>query len=128
MPYQAPEINEGRLYKGEAVDLFALNIVLFITVSALPPFKKADVEDFYYKLIMNGRLDDFWRYHSQDKPNGANFFSPEFKDFISRALQYDPNNRMTMAEIEAHPWFRGPIASNNEYYEEMTRRKVRNDL
>lgn len=64
LPYQAPEINEGKPYKGEAVDLFALNIVLFITISALPPFKKADDKDFYYKLIINNKMDDFWRYHS----------------------------------------------------------------
>lgn len=38
IPYQAPEINEGRHYKGNEVDLFALAIVLFITIAGTPPF------------------------------------------------------------------------------------------
>ena len=41
-PYQAPEINERKPYKGEEVDLFALGIVLFIIVAGTPPFTKAD--------------------------------------------------------------------------------------
>jgi hypothetical protein len=84
MPYQAPEINEGREYRGEDVDLFALNIVLFILVAALPPFKQATPSDFYYSLICQNRMNDFWRYHSQDKK--PNYFSNEFKNFIERAL------------------------------------------
>jgi serine/threonine protein kinase len=41
-PYQAPEINECKPYSGEAVDLFASAIVLFIMVSGTPPFMGAE--------------------------------------------------------------------------------------
>lgn len=41
-PYQAPEINEDRPYKGSEVDLFASAIVLFITIAGTPPFGAAE--------------------------------------------------------------------------------------
>jgi len=78
VPYQAPEINEGRPYSGAQVDLFALAIVLFITVAGTPPFAQADRNEFYYKLITNKKWEIFWKYHVRGKPGGANFFSPEF--------------------------------------------------
>ena len=81
-PYQAPEINERQPYKGEAVDLFAAAIVLFIMVSGTPPFTKAERDEFYYKLIAGNRFDLFWRYHVKGKPSGAKFFSEEFKNLI----------------------------------------------
>lgn len=84
VPYQAPEINEGQLYRGHEVDLFALNIVLFILVSSLPPFKQAVADDFFYNLIKSNNPSNFWRYHSQDRD--PNFFSEEFKNFIWKAL------------------------------------------
>lgn len=52
-PYMAPEIHEGKKYSGEAVDLFATAIVLFIMVAGTPPFNKASIDDFFYKLIYN---------------------------------------------------------------------------
>ena len=63
LPYQAPEINEHRPYSGEAVDLFAIAIVLFIMIAEVPPFGQADTSDFYYKLLFNKKFEIFWKYH-----------------------------------------------------------------
>lgn len=128
VPYQAPEINDNKPYKGTEVDLFALNIVLFILVSGLPPFREAKGDDFYYNLIKSGRPQDFWRYHTQDRQNGGDFFSAEFRDFIWKAFQYSPQHRMSTLDIETHPWFNGPVVSNEEYLAEMRRRKEINDI
>ena len=49
----APEIFEGKPYKGHEVDLFAMAIILFILVSGHPPFKQANKKDPYYKLLIN---------------------------------------------------------------------------
>ena len=40
--YMAPEIIEGRLYSGQAVDIFALGIVLFSMVTVSSPFAGLD--------------------------------------------------------------------------------------
>ena len=49
----APEIHEDKPYKGEAVDLFASAIILFIMVSGTPPFNTAKPDEYYYKYIYN---------------------------------------------------------------------------
>lgn len=95
VPYQAPEINEKRPYSGEAVDLFACGIVLFITIAGTPPFSMAEKTEFYYKLIVNKKWDMFWKYHMKGKPS-PNFFSDDFKDLIQRMLAYDPAERLTV--------------------------------
>jgi len=35
--------------------------------------------------------------------NGANL-SDDFKDLILRLFSYDPESRMTLEEVRAHPW------------------------
>lgn len=81
-PYQAPEINEGKKYSGELVDVFAAAIVLFIMVSGTPPFQQATPEDFIYKFIVQGKWSVFWQFHSRTKPGGESFYSKDFKELI----------------------------------------------
>jgi hypothetical protein len=45
-----------------------------------PPFSKAVPADPYYKLIINNKIDMFWKFHAKHK-NNPNFFSPEFMYF-----------------------------------------------
>jgi len=60
----APEILLKKPYQGQAVDLFALGVILFILYSGYPPFDEAHVKDKYYKLIVKHNTDLFWRVHS----------------------------------------------------------------
>lgn len=77
--YMAPEIHEEKPYNGATVDLFALAIILFIMVSSHPPFNTAEIDkDPFYKAIANNKSKSFWRVHSKNKPNGQNYFSPQF--------------------------------------------------
>ena len=82
----APEIHMRKPYQGASVDLFASAIILFITFTQHPPFTKAVPEDPFYRLICANRADLFWRAHSKNKPNGADFFSEDFKNLITAML------------------------------------------
>lgn len=73
----APEIHLNKPYNGTQVDLFATAIILFIMLTGHPPFMKADQKDPYYKLIITGKHNVFWKAHSRNKPGGEKFFSPE---------------------------------------------------
>jgi serine/threonine protein kinase len=126
LPYQAPEINERKPYKGSEVDLFALSIVLFITIAGTPPFTQADKSEFYYKLIYSQKMETFWKYHIRGKPS-PNFFSEEFKDLMKRMMDYDPTKRLTIDEIKQHAWYKGALPSYEEVFEEFQRRKEIND-
>lgn len=79
-PYMAPEIHEHKPYKGEAIDLFALGIILFIMVAGTPPFTQAKKDETYYRYIYNNRWSDFWKFHCADKP--TDHFSSSFRALI----------------------------------------------
>jgi serine/threonine protein kinase len=51
MTYMAPEIKEGKQYKGTKVDLFSFGVILFILVHGIFPFKEARPEEYFYNLI-----------------------------------------------------------------------------
>lgn len=120
--YMAPEIHARRPYLGASVDLFACAIILFIMVTQHPPFSRAEPSDPFYRLICANRADLFWKAHSKNKPEG--FFSEEFKNLITSMLQFDPALRPSMAEVKAHPWFNGPIASLEAIQHEFAQRKA----
>lgn len=102
MTYMAPEIKEGKTYKGTQVDLFSMGVILFIIVQGIFPFKEARREEYFYNLLLTGQIETYWT-----KVNGHGL-SPEFKSLILSFFQYDPAKRPTMAEIKAHPWMNKP--------------------
>lgn len=67
MTYMAPEIKEGKAYSGRQVDVFSLGVILFIIVQGIFPFKEARKEEYFYSLILTGRLDTYFT-----KVNGNN--------------------------------------------------------
>lgn len=121
--YMAPEIHMRKPYQGPSVDLFASAIILFIMFTQHPPFTKAVPEDPFYRLLCANRADLFWKAHSKNKPAGAEFFSESFKNLITAMLQFDPAHRLSMAEVKAHPWFNGPVATIEQIHHEFDSRK-----
>ena len=108
--YMAPELILKKSYQGNAVDLFALGIILFILYTGHPPFNSANPNtDAHYKLLCEGKADLFWKQHSRNKTEG--FFSEEFKDLITNMLQLDPVARLSLADIAGHAWMKGTLAS-----------------
>jgi serine/threonine protein kinase len=102
--YMAPEIHMRKPYSGASVDLFATGIILFIMYTQHPPFTRAEPSDPFYRLLCANRADLFWKAHSKNKPNGADFFSEEFKALINSMLSFDPAQRPSMEDIKSHPW------------------------
>ena len=103
-----------RPYNGASVDLFASSIILFIMFTQHPPFTRGEPSDPFYKFVCANRADIFWKAHSNNKPNGAAFFSDDFKDLITSMLQFDPSKRLSMAQVKAHPWYNGDVATIEE--------------
>lgn len=98
MTYMAPEIKEGKVYKGTQIDLFSVGVILFIIVQGIFPFKEARKEEYFYNLILTGQIDTYFA-----KVNGTNL-SAEFKDLILGLFSYDPEKRLTMEQLRSHPW------------------------
>ena len=58
--YMAPEQIEGLPYSGQAVDIFASGVILFILMTQHPPFVNSASNDKLYKYIKCNRTDVFW--------------------------------------------------------------------
>jgi len=67
-----------------------------------------------------GNTEAFWKAHSRRKPNGADFFSAEFKDLCEGIWKLDPNDRINMNQIKDHPWMNGPTSTHQEIYAEFS--------
>ena len=118
----APEIHAHKPYSGTSVDLFASAIILFIMFTGTPPFSKATPMDPYYRLLINEKYETFWNAHSRSKPT-KDFFSESFKDFMQRALAFDPEKRLNLEQVKAHPWFLGNFTGQDQIRLEFINRK-----
>jgi len=114
--YMAPEVLAGEPYRGEEADLFAAAVILFILVTQHPPFIRAEETDRFYKAIANEKWEKFWDVHS-DLPLSKNFIN-----FFSKMINQDPSDRMTLSEIKAHKWFKGPVPSSDEIFADFYQR------
>ena len=122
--YMAPEIHEKKSYDGERVDVFALGIILFIMMAQNPPFRVADKRaDKLYQFMSMGKEKFFWKLHGRNLPEGEDYFSAEFRDLFEKMMRYNPQERLTIAEILQHPWYQNDACSREEAVAELTRRR-----
>lgn len=105
MTYMAPEIKEGKQYDGRQIDIFSTGVILFIIVQGIFPFKEAKKDEYFYNLILQGKLETYW------KKVGGQSLSEEFKDLILSIFSYDPKKRPTLDQIKNHPWMQKPFSS-----------------
>lgn len=121
--YMAPEIHLGKAYSGPSVDLFASAIILFVILTQRPPFSSANPADPHYRLLAANRSELFWGAH-KDAEDGEDIYSAEFKDLFEKMMAMNPNQRLKIEEVLAHPWMQGGLASDNEIQTEFKRRKA----
>ncbi|KAL2833208.1 hypothetical protein BJY01DRAFT_253548 [Aspergillus pseudoustus] len=84
--YAAPEVLQGKSYRGKEQDIWALGILLYTIVYKENPFYNID------EIL--------------DHPLRVPFlpFSEECIDLIKRMLDRDVDNRLTIGEVLEHPW------------------------
>ena len=87
MTYMAPEIKEGKKYDGSKIDIFSTGVILFIIVLGIFPFKEAKKDEYFYKMIFDGKLNHYWK-----KTGGMNL-SDDFKDLIIKMFSHDAKTR-----------------------------------
>jgi len=92
LDYLPPEMIENRPHD-EKVDLWSLGVLLFEFLTGKPPFE-ANCPNETYRLIV--------RVHYRFPAN----LSSGVKDLISKLLQYEPNNRLSLAGILEHSWMK----------------------
>lgn len=85
-------------------DLFSAGVLLFNLVTGRSPFATADPKTGMYKYLATNQHQKYWvEYDKKIK------LSPEFKELINGMLSFDPTERLTIAEIKCHPWYKQDI-------------------
>ena len=102
--YMAPEINETGYHSGFYSDLFSAGVTLFIMIKGAAPFEEASQFDPFYKAIIRGRTDLFWKKHEQTKG-----FSDDLKDLLIKIFNHEAYERPSFEQIIEHPWMNGKM-------------------
>ena len=88
--YASPEIVMGKPYHGGPSDIWSCGIILYALLSGHLPFNDNNIRHLLMK-VQSGKY--------QMPPN----LSPEARDLIERILVVNPEERITISEILAHP-------------------------
>lgn len=96
--YISPEVLQSeQAFDGFAIDLWATAVILFIMLVGLPPWEFAREEDPRYRMVVRGGLTRMLR--SWDRE-----ISPDAADLLQRMLRADPRQRLSLLEVQDHPW------------------------
>lgn len=93
LAYSAPEILLGDSYDAPAVDVWSLGVLLYMLVCGNPPFHEASDSETL-TMIFDCKY--------QIPPQ----LSKECNDLITKMLQKDPADRMSLDDIVNHPWLK----------------------
>ena len=90
--YAAPELIRGEAYKGSSADIWSCGVILYALLAGRLPFDDEDL----ITLLNKVKAGDF------EIPDAID---PLAKDLIRKMLQKDASRRITIADIQVHPFF-----------------------
>ncbi|KAK1923636.1 kinase-like domain-containing protein [Papiliotrema laurentii] len=107
LPYVAPELGApgGAGYAAEPVDIWGMGVVLYTLLVGNTPWDEPSENSPEYAAYLTGELlnyDPWTRIRGQAK------------NILLRMLDINPETRITMDEIKAHPWCMTPSQLNRE--------------
>jgi serine/threonine protein kinase len=105
--YAAPEIIVGKLYTRMA-DIWSVGILLYVMVAGRFPFEDSNIQRIFKKIV-------------ESEPVWPSELSPPLADLLGKLLAKDPDRRISLEGVKAHPWF-----SQTEYNAmvQLTREEV----
>jgi len=115
--YMAPELLAGKEYNSFEADIFAAGVILFVLITQHPPFVRADLSDRYYKRICHGNKSTIQRIFREDD------LSDEFVDMFTKMINYNSEERLSLAAIKEHDWYNGPLPSQDEIFKDFLKRQ-----
>jgi len=96
--YMSPEVyNNKDAFDGFAVDMWAAGVILFLMLTGFPPWERACATDDRFKYMTAGYLVQMlteWKIG----------LSSDAMDLLQRMLWLDPKDRLSLAQVKAHPW------------------------
>merc|ERR1719230_2083808 len=104
--YAAPEVLGQRGYDGFAADMWSLGVCLFAMLSGFFPLDEASNNDWRYPKLVEaqraGKSTTVTVYGWYKR--SPRHLSPEVVHLLDGLLTIDPQKRLTMEDVRAHPW------------------------
>ena len=107
--YIAPEILLSLPYDGRSSDVFALGVILFTMVFRSRPFAEPKKSNALYNLLSEGKLEQYIKARKFKAIPSFEFFM-----LIEQMIRFDPKQRITLLEIQSHPWYTKDIYTVEE--------------
>jgi len=96
--YMSPEIYQNTdNFDGFAIDLWASGVILYIMLTGFPPYDHASLADQRFEIIANGQL-------MEQLASWEIIITREAGDLLQKMLNHHPRDRLTLAQVMAHPW------------------------
>lgn len=116
--YNPPDVQQEK-YRGMPVDSFMAGHLLFIFLTGLRAFNRADKEDYYYKHFVEFNSAGFWK--AQEDKQGV-VLPLEAVELISSMLSFNPEKRPQFEEVLKSRWMKGPVATEAQVKSHMRKR------
>ena len=122
--YMPPEMLEKNAYIGICTDLFAAGVILFVLVMGMmPTHKNAESNDYLYRYIRKREYEEYWTQIATILNIYLGSISEDFFHLVTTMIKYDFQRRFTIDEIKDHPWYKGPVATEEEVRKELENRR-----
>ena len=122
--YMPPEMLEKNAYIGICADLFSAGVILFVLVMGMmPTHKSAESNDYLYRYFRKKEYEEYWTIIANILNLDLGTISEDYFHLVTTMLKYDFQRRFTIDEIKEHPWFKGPVATEEEVKKELEYRK-----
>lgn len=95
--YVAEVLSNVEYFNPMLCDIWTLGIILFMVLTGHPLVEFATMASERYRMIAEGRLQEMMESWGFD-------FSDEVVDLMQRILRPVPQERISLAQIQQHPW------------------------
>ncbi|KAK9820902.1 hypothetical protein WJX74_004269 [Apatococcus lobatus] len=116
--YMSPELlthdkqGDRSPYNATTVDVWASGVMLVVSLLGAFPF---DNQKKHHKSVREAELDlwmqevnQHW-YDSEHIRSNVSKLSPECRDLLDKIFVTNPQERITITQIQAHPWYNQPL-------------------
>ena len=103
-PYLAPEVvfreSPKDPYDGKITDIWCCGVLLYVMMVGRYPFERSGEDPRQHASEIRQRLKDL------DYEIPQRMMSSECEDLVRRILVSDPTQRLTIRDIQSHPWYK----------------------
>lgn len=100
--YMSPEIYKNQQpFDGHAVDMWAVGVILFLMLTGFPPWERACATDERFYYMTQGYLVQMLTEWNLG-------LSSDAMDLLQRMFWMDPQDRLSLEQVKAHPWMKRP--------------------